>query len=68
MIKWATAKHPEANWPTYKEKGAVLLSEAKAEHMADAVASIYAGIACNPFQQLLPMLAAHYQGKYANQP
>ena len=67
MIKWATTKHPEANWPTYKEKGAVLLSEAKAEHMADAVASIYAGIACNPFQQLLPMLAAHYQGKYANQ-
>lgn len=68
MIKWATTKHPEANWPTYKEKGAVLLSEAKAEHMADAVAAIYAGVSCNPFQQLLPMLAAQYQGRYANQP
>ena len=66
MIKWATSKHPEANWPTYKEKGAVLLSEAKAEHMADAVAAIYAGIACNTFQQLLPMMAAQYQGSYAS--
>lgn len=58
MIKWATNKHPEANWPTYKEKGAVLVSEAKAEHMADAVAAIYAGIACKTFQQLLPFMAA----------
>lgn len=57
MIQWATKKHPEANWPTYKEKGAVLISEAKAEHMADAVATIYAGIACKTFQQLLPFMA-----------
>lgn len=57
MIKWATNKHPEANWPTYKENGAVLISEAKAEHMADAVAAIYAGITCKTFQQLLPFMA-----------
>lgn len=56
MIQWATAKHPEANWPTYTERGKVLISEAKAEHQADAVGAIYAGIASNPFQQMLRMM------------
>jgi Holliday junction resolvasome RuvABC endonuclease subunit len=53
MIKWAMEKHPEANWPTYKQNGALLVSEAKAEHQADAIAAIYAGIACVSFQQML---------------
>ena len=52
MIKWATEKHPEANWPTYNERGQTLISEAKAEHMADATAAIYAGLVCNSFQQM----------------
>lgn len=56
MIQWALDKHPEAPWPTYKEKGQTKVSEAKAEHMADAVASIYAGIHSNPFQQTLKFL------------
>jgi hypothetical protein len=56
MILWATKKHPEANWPTYKHKGEEVISEAKAEHMADATAAIYAGLACNSFQQLLPFM------------
>ena len=58
MIKWATTRHPEANWPTFKQHGLTMISEAKAEHMADAVAAIHAGIACNPFQQLLSIVAA----------
>jgi Holliday junction resolvasome RuvABC endonuclease subunit len=58
MIKWAMAKHPEANWPTYMEHGAVVVSEAKAEHQADAVAAIYAGMSCNSFQQMLPFMVA----------
>lgn len=58
MIAWAVAQHPEAGWPTYKENGAMKISEAKAEHMADATAAIYAGLASNPFKQLLPFLAA----------
>lgn len=53
MIEWAMAKHPEANWPMYKQNGKTLVSEAKAEHQADAVAAIYAGFACNAFQQML---------------
>lgn len=60
MITWATTNHPEANWPTYKEKGIHVISEAKAEHMADAVGAIYAGLNNNAFQQLLPILAANH--------
>ena len=58
MIEWAMAKHPEANWPTYVRNGQRLVSEAQAEHQADAVAAIYAGILTNAFQQLLPFLVA----------
>ena len=61
MIEWAMARHPEGNWPTYKEHGKVVVSEAKAEHMADAVGAIYAGIAGTPFQQLLSMVAAQHR-------
>lgn len=53
MIEWAMNAHPEANWPTYNRLGKLQVSEAKAEHMADATAAIYAGIATNEFQQLL---------------
>lgn len=56
MILWATTAHPEANWPTYKQHGKDVVSEAKAEHMADATAAIYAGLACNSFQQMLPLI------------
>ena len=58
MIKWAMAAHPEANWPMYKQNGKDLVSEAKAEHMADAIAAIYAGIRCNSFQQMLPFIGS----------
>lgn len=58
MIAWAMGAHPEANWPTYVEHGKTLVSEAKAEHQADAVAAIYAGMACNSFKQVLPFMAA----------
>lgn len=56
MIQWAVARHPEANWPTYTQHGETLISEAKAEHQADAVAAIYAGLSSNSFQQMLPFL------------
>ena len=60
MIQWATNNHPEAPWPTYKEHGKDLISEAKAEHMADAIASIYAGRETNEFQQLIQILKANH--------
>lgn len=58
MISWAMKAHPEANWPTYVKHGVTEVSEAKAEHQADAVAAIYAGIRTSTFQQLLPLMAA----------
>jgi Holliday junction resolvasome RuvABC endonuclease subunit len=58
MIDWATRRHPEANWPTYKRKGEILISATDAEHMADATGAIYAGLASNLFKQMLLMRAA----------
>ena len=59
MIQWAYDNHPDANWPFFKKNGTTQIVEGKAEHMADAIATIYAGIASNPFQQMLPFLAAN---------
>ena len=56
MIAWATERFPTARWPYYEKKGESHISEAKAEHMADAIGAIVAGIRTPPFQQLLPFL------------
>lgn len=58
VIAWAREKHPEANWPLYKKNGEWLLSAAQAEHMADAIATIYSGLRSNEFQQTLSLLKA----------
>ena len=55
MIDWAMTRHPEAPWPWYKKNGERLISEAKAEHMADACAAIEAGIQLPAFHQLVMM-------------
>lgn len=52
MIDWAVAAHPEAPWPR-TTKGVIV--EGKAEHMADAIASIYAGLQSNQYKQLAAM-------------
>ena len=51
MITWAMNNHPEAPWPMYSEHNKLLVSEAKAEHMADAIGAIYAGVQDNQFKQ-----------------
>ena len=56
MIQWATEKHPEANWPTYKQHGKDIISAALAEHQADATAAIYAGVTSNQFKQVAPFI------------
>lgn len=72
MIDWAANRHPEANWIRHRHsspgkpnsQGVIVGAYNKGdltssnEHLADAVAAIHAGIASNPFQQLLPLLAA----------
>jgi Holliday junction resolvasome RuvABC endonuclease subunit len=58
MIEWAVANYPQAPWPVQKQKGITSIVAGKAEHMADAIATIQAGITCLPFQQLLALLKA----------
>lgn len=58
MIEWAYYKHPIDAWPFKTEKGKRTIIESKAEHMADAVAAIHAGIALPEFQRLTKLLAA----------
>lgn len=53
MINWAVNLHPEAGWPV-NSKGQITATSS--EHMADAIATIYAGIKTQPFQQILPFL------------
>lgn len=57
MIDWAVSLYPNINWPFYTKKGQKLVSESKAEHMADAIAAIHAGVNSNQFQQILPFIS-----------
>lgn len=56
MIQWATTKHPEANWPMQVINGDRIPVAGKAEHMADAVGAIHAGIASEQFKPYLACL------------
>jgi Holliday junction resolvasome RuvABC endonuclease subunit len=50
MIEYATQSFPSAPWPTYKKNGQTLITEATAEHMADAIVCIEAGLKLPEFQ------------------
>ena len=52
MINEAVRLYPTANWPM---KGGVVIAS-KAEHMADAVAAIHAGVHTPVFQNLMRLL------------
>lgn len=52
MIAWATNKYPDINWPR-TGKGAIVAG--RAEHLADAVATIHAGIKTEEFQRTVAM-------------
>lgn len=52
MINAAMALYPGANWPMHNRK----VSAAKAEHMADAIGAIHAGVQTPIFQNLLTLL------------
>lgn len=55
MIDWSYKKHPEADWKTRKSKGEVVLINDN-EHLADAVAAIYAGISTDQFRSAISMI------------
>lgn len=54
MIQWATETYPEANWLTKKQKGDVTYTLAN-EHLADALAAIYAGVKTDQFKLMTAM-------------
>lgn len=56
MIEWAMEKYPDLPWLTTKRKG-VIVPVAANEHLADAVATIHAGILTEQFAQARSMLA-----------
>lgn len=53
MIDKAVELYPEANFPMHNGK----ISATKAEHMADAIAAIHAGVQTPVFQNLMRLLA-----------
>lgn len=55
-IAWAMERHPEAPWPMQTQLGITSVVAGRAEHMADAIGAIYAGLASKPFQQALLLI------------
>lgn len=53
MIAKAVELYPDANWPMHNKK----LSASKAEHMADAIAAIHAGVLTSEFQSFMRLYA-----------
>lgn len=53
MIEWASGKHPDAPWLRVKSTGNLL---GKNEHLADAVAAIYAGIRTAEFFKVVELI------------
>lgn len=57
MIEWATSAYPSVNWPTQKRSGITSVVAGKAEHMADAIGAIHAGVyKSDEFQKYLQIL------------
>ena len=56
MIHWAADLYPTINWPKTKVKGIERITAAKAEHMADAIGAIHAGMQTPEFQQAIRFL------------
>jgi len=56
MIDWGVDLYPEANWPLYEQSGKGFTKgdiHSKAEHAADALAAIHAGVLTPTFQNLM---------------
>lgn len=53
MIQWAYDLYPHLAWPFETKKGVRRIIESKAEHMADAIAAMHAGIASQSFKQMI---------------
>lgn len=57
MIDAAMRMYPEANWPMQKKHGELTVVSGTAEHMADAIGAIHAGVLTPVFQNLMRLYA-----------
>jgi Holliday junction resolvasome RuvABC endonuclease subunit len=57
MMDWAQQAHPELVYPTRLQEGVICRIASKAEHMADAVGAIHAGLKLDSFKQLMQLRA-----------
>jgi len=57
IIERAINQYPTANWPMQTKNGVQVPVASKAEHMADAVGAIEAGIQLSQFKQLIQFLS-----------
>lgn len=57
MIEWAMDKHPDAPWLMRKLRGKMVPTKSN-EHLADAIAVIYAGLQTAQFKQAIGMMRA----------
>ena len=58
IIDRAIQNYPHINWPYQTQKGQTKVVTGKAEHMADAIGAIEAGILTPAFRQMLQFIAA----------
>lgn len=58
IIERAMKLYPGDFWPMVTRSGKTSVSATKAEHMADAIGAIEAGLRTSQFQQTLPFLNA----------
>lgn len=56
IIERAVATYPQANWPLVTREGKTNVVMSKAEHMADAIGAIEAGIQTEQFRAVLPFI------------
>ena len=56
MIEAMMAEFPDAPWPMQKKKGVMVPIVGEAEHLADAIGAIKAGLKTDEFRQTLAMM------------
>lgn len=56
MISFASNTHPDLGWPFKTIKGTKKIVASKAEHMADAIGAIYAGIETDDFKNSIKII------------
>ena len=54
MIDWAVSLYPSINWPRHRQQ----ITVGKAEHIADAIGAIHAGINSSHFKQYINLFSS----------